>query len=123
MYCIEFLAENYSWLKDQILANQDKFLIFDLPGQLELFLNSDSLRTILQNMISMKEAKVNLVVCELFDSHYCYDDDKFLSSMVYSLISMINLELPHVNVLSKVDLLKTYGQLDRNIEFYLDCND
>ena len=70
----------------------------------------------------MEEAKLNLVACELFDSHYCYDDDKFLSACVYSLISMINLELPHVNVLSKVDLFKQYGHLERPVEFYLECN-
>lgn len=33
---------------------------------------------------------------------------------------MIRLELPHVNVLSKVDLIEDYGNLDFNLEFYTD---
>lgn len=123
MYCLDFLAENLDWLKNKILEHKDCYLIFDLPGQLELFLNSDSLKKILKGIMDMEEAKLNLVITELFDSHYCYDDDKFLSACVYSLISMINLELPHVNVLSKVDLLKQYGYLERDIQFYLECND
>lgn len=31
---------------------------------------------------------------------------------------MLQLELPHINVLSKIDLLPNYGKLDFNLEFY-----
>lgn len=31
---------------------------------------------------------------------------------------MLQLELPHINVLSKIDLLEKYGPLDFNLEFY-----
>jgi GPN-loop GTPase len=31
---------------------------------------------------------------------------------------MLQLELPHVNVLSKIDLVEKFGKLDLNLEFY-----
>ena len=36
---------------------------------------------------------------------------------------MLQLELPHVNVLSKVDLLESYGTLAYNLNFYTQCSD
>ena len=37
---------------------------------------------------------------------------------------MMNLELPHINkVLSKIDLLKEYGDLHLRLSHYFDCTD
>ena len=36
---------------------------------------------------------------------------------------MLQLELPHVNVLSKVDLVEKYGKLDFNIDYYTEVQD
>lgn len=33
---------------------------------------------------------------------------------------MVKLELPHINVLSKVDLIQQYGELDYDIDYYAD---
>jgi GPN-loop GTPase len=35
-----------------------------------------------------------------------------------SLSTMLQLELPHVNVLTKIDLLKRYGELKFNLDYY-----
>lgn len=37
-------------------------------------------------------------------------------------MTMINLSIPHLNVLSKVDLLGTFGALDFKIDSYIDGN-
>ena len=44
-------------------------------------------------------------------SHLCAEPTKFLAATLVSLSAMLHLELPHVNVLSKVDLLERYGRL------------
>lgn len=31
---------------------------------------------------------------------------------------MLHLELPHVNLLSKIDLIEQYGKLQFNLDFY-----
>lgn len=47
----------------------------------------------------------------LVDSHYCADPAKFISVLCTSLSTMLHVELPHVNVLSKMDLMEQYGKL------------
>lgn len=54
----------------------------------------------------------------LVDSHLCADPGKYLSAVLLSLTTMLHLGLPHVNVLSKVDLLPTYGPLAFSLDFY-----
>ncbi len=43
------------------------------------------------------------------DSIYCSSATSFVSVLLLSLSSMMKLELPHVNVLSKIDLLSRYS--------------
>ena len=52
-----------------------------------------------------------IVAVHLVDSHYCSDPSKFISVLLTSLATMIHIELPHVNVLSKVDLIEQFGKL------------
>jgi hypothetical protein len=47
----------------------------------------------------------------LCDSHYVTDAAKYISMLLLSLRAMLHLELPHINVLSKIDLLTQYGDL------------
>lgn len=47
----------------------------------------------------------------LVDSHYCSDPGKFVSVLLTSLATMVQVELPHINVLSKIDLIEQYGKL------------
>ena len=59
-----------------------------------------------------------LAAVHLVDAHLCSDPAKYLSALLLSLSVMLHLELPHVNVLSKIDLIEQYGQLDFNLDFY-----
>ena len=54
----------------------------------------------------------------LVDSHLCADASKYLAALLLSLTAMLHLGLPHVNVLSKVDLIESYGPLPFDLEFY-----
>mmetsp|Transcript_23642 Transcript_23642/g.62604 ORF Transcript_23642/g.62604 Transcript_23642/m.62604 type:complete len:124 (+) Transcript_23642:438-809(+) len=36
---------------------------------------------------------------------------------------MLHIELPHVNVLSKIDILENYGELPFSLEFFTDVGD
>ncbi|KAJ9505517.1 hypothetical protein QJQ45_008414 [Haematococcus lacustris] len=87
------------------------YVLFDLPGQVELFMMHDSLRVILTTITNTWHYR--LAVAHLVDAHLCTDANKFISCLLLSLSTMLHLELPHINVLSKVDLLRQYGQLGR----------
>lgn len=51
------------------------------------------------------------------------DASKYVSVLMLSLRAMLHLELPHINVLSKVDLIQQYGDLDFNLDFYTEVQD
>jgi GPN-loop GTPase len=52
-----------------------------------------------------------LAAVHLVDALYCCDANKFIAVVLTSLAPMMRLGLPHVNVLSKVDLLKGSSDL------------
>ena len=118
IYCAETLERNVVWLEQIIRAHMDSYVIFDCPGQVELYTHHESLSKIferLQDKFDMRLCAVHLV-----DSVCCTDPAIFMSAMLVSLSGMLHLSLPHVNVLSKVDLLKGYGPLPFDLEFYMD---
>ena len=51
LYCAEFLQQNLQWLSDelekQLLKSKTNYFIFDLPGQVELYSNHESLRKVI----------------------------------------------------------------------------
>lgn len=78
-------------------------LIFDLPGQTELFLSHDSLRNIIFSLIK----RFNLEPCllELFDATYIYRLSDFTSMIMMSLATICHIEIPHIAILNKIDVL------------------
>ena len=63
-----------------------------------------------------------LAAVELVDAHLCAEPSKYLAALLLSLGSMLHLELPHVNVLSKADLVEAYGELRFNLDFYTEVS-
>ena len=66
---------------------------------------------------------VQLTAVHLVDSHHCSDPAKFLSAAFLSLTAMIRLECPHVNVLSKMDLIESCGAPAFGLDFYTEVSD
>lgn len=60
-------------------------------------------------------SSLQLTAVHLVDSHYCTDPAKFISVLCTSLATMLHVELPHVNLLSKMDLIEHYGKLGKNL--------
>ena len=61
---------------------------------------------------------MNLVAVHMVDSSYLYDKYKFLAAMSLSLSALIGLEMPHINLITKIDLLSKLGRPDMNLMFY-----
>ncbi|TRY64139.1 hypothetical protein TCAL_00318 [Tigriopus californicus] len=100
-----------NWLEDILTEVEDDYILFDCPGQIELYTHLPVMKQLTQALLSW-----NFRLCAVFllDSHFMIDGGKFISGSTLALTIMTNLELPHVNVLSKVDLLssQTKKQLD-----------
>jgi len=121
LYCMEYLAANYDWLEERLMElGTDAYVVFDLPGQVELSTNHDSLKTIVGKIT---QSGFRLAAVHLCDAHYVTDASKYISVLLLSLRTMLHLELPHVNVLSKIDLIQQYGDLDFNLDFYTEVQD
>jgi len=120
VYCMEFLEKNIDWLKEKLTELKGHYFLFDLPGQVELYTHHDSVRRITEML-----TKLNYRLCavHLVDSHYCSDPAKYISVVMISISTMMKLELPHINVLSKIDLVEAAGNLDYGLEFYTDVLD
>lgn len=47
----------------------------------------------------------------------------YVSSLLLALRSMLQMDLPHLNVLTKIDNLRNYGNLPFNLDFYTEVQD
>lgn len=65
---------------------------------------------------------MQLTAVHLVDAHLCSDPGKYVSALLLSLSTMLHLELPHVNVLSKIDLIESYGKLGKLFRLFLDAH-
>ncbi|NXP55548.1 GPN2 GTPase, partial [Heliornis fulica] len=120
IYCMEYLEANFDWLQEKLAAFRGHYYLFDCPGQVELYTHHNALKNVFSQL-----AKWNfrLAAVHLVDSHYCTDPGKFISVLCTSLSTMLHVELPHVNVLSKMDLIEQYGKLAFNLDYYTEVLD
>lgn len=100
------------------LSTKEGYLVIDMPGQLELYNSDDSISRITAQLTRWD---FRLCAVHLSDSMYCSDAGKFVAVILSALSIMINLEVPQVNVLSKVDLLPS--DLPYNIDFFQELYD
>lgn len=122
IYCMEYLESNQDWLQKQLKKDPEKnYFIFDCPGQIELYTNHNSLKNVIQWLIT--EQGIHLTATNLVDSHYCSDPNKFISVLMTSLATMIHMELPLVHILSKMDLAEKNGKFSFNLEYYTEVLD
>jgi GTPase SAR1 family protein len=102
IFCMEQIVTEFDWFDDEVGDHDYDYLLFDLPGQIEIFSHLD----ILPRLFSHLQRKgYNLCGVFLMDSQFMCDPSKFLSGCLVALSAMMILEIPHVNILSKCDLL------------------
>jgi hypothetical protein len=51
----------------------------------------------------------------LVDVSYLYDRNRFLSAMTLSLTAIIGMEMPFINAITKVDLMRKLGKPEMNL--------
>ena len=112
IFCFEFLLENLdNFLTDRLETVTDEYLIIiDMPGQIELYTHVPIVPALIRHL---KGSSLNVSVCAayLLESTFIVDRAKFFAGTLSAMSAMLMLELPHVNILSKMDLVK--GQVAR----------
>ncbi|VDP78370.1 unnamed protein product [Echinostoma caproni] len=106
--------------------------LFCVCTEVELYTHHSTTRQLVSYLTTRPQPSQNplldgvglhLTAVHLVDSHYCSDPGKFISCLLTSLSTMLQLGLPHVNVLSKADLVEQFGELDFNLDFFTEVLD
>ena len=111
MFCMEYLEDNLDdWLAEELEGDlEDDMVIFDCPGQLELYSHHSAFRTFTKQMTDWGWKMTCVYV---LDSQFITDGPKYIAGCLQAQSAMLHLELPHVNVLSKVDMLEDKSVID-----------
>lgn len=52
VYSMEFLEKNIHWLDEKLEKHKKDYILFDFPGQVELYTHNDCIRNIVQRLVS-----------------------------------------------------------------------
>jgi GTPase SAR1 family protein len=100
-------VNNIDWLEEEIGDYEDDYLIFDCPGQIELYTHFPIMKRICEAL-----NRLNMSICGVYclESQFIEDKSKYFSGVLSAMSAMVNLEIPHINVMTKMDLIEgDYG--------------
>uniref|UniRef100_A0A8B9QAM2 GPN-loop GTPase 3 n=1 Tax=Apteryx owenii TaxID=8824 RepID=A0A8B9QAM2_APTOW len=115
VFCMEYFANNFNWLEESLGHVEDDYILFDCPGQIELYTHLPVMKQLVEQLQQWE-----FRVCGVFlvDSQFMVESFKFISGILAALSAMISLEIPQINIMTKMDLLSKKAK--REIEKYLD---
>ncbi|KAG5970312.1 hypothetical protein E4U55_001747, partial [Claviceps digitariae] len=107
IYCFEFLMENLDWLTEALDNLTEEYLIIiDMPGQIELYTHIPILPTLVRYLCQPGSLDIRMAAVYLLEATFVVDRAKFFAGTLSAMSAMLMLEVPHINVLSKMDLVK-----------------
>jgi len=102
VFCMEYLTENFEWLHENMDPQDDDYYIIDCPGQIELYTHLDVMKVFVDKLKSW-DFRVGAVY--LMDSQFLVERGKYISGTMAALSCMTKLEVPHMNIMTKIDVL------------------
>ncbi|KIH89672.1 hypothetical protein SPBR_07618 [Sporothrix brasiliensis 5110] len=107
IYCFEFLMENLDFLTEALESLTEEYLIiFDMPGQIELYTHVPILPSLVKFLTRAGSLDIRLCAAYLLEATFVVDRAKFFAGTLSAMSAMIMLEVPHLNILSKMDLVQ-----------------
>jgi GTPase SAR1 family protein len=106
MACFEYLLQNPEFLTDALETIPDDVLVvIDMPGQIELFTHTPLVPQLVR---LLGGGGTNMRVCAVYllEASFVVDKAKFFAGALSAMSAMLLVGLPHVNVLSKMDIVK-----------------
>lgn len=100
--CLRLMIEDRVWLESKLEGYSEEFLFVDCPGQIEVYLHSHAMQDIID---IFKANDYSICIAFLIDSQFLTDNRKFFGAVLNTLSAMLQLELPHVNIITKMDLI------------------
>lgn len=115
VYCMEYMLANFDWLESKLAVfGEDDTLLFDCPGQLELYTHVQ----VMPRLVQALQQNLNISCCSTFlvDAVSIHEPSKFVAGALAGLSAMLQLPVPHVTVLSKSDMIKSEEQLEKFLD-------
>ncbi|KAI9844421.1 MAG: ATP binding protein [Sclerophora amabilis] len=123
IYCLEFLLQNLEFLTGPLDADvsESTLIVIDMPGQIELYTHVPVLPELVRAMgagggggggggggagAGVGGLEIRLCACWLMEATFVVDRAKFFAGTLAAMSAMVLVECPHLNVLSKCDLVK-----------------
>jgi len=107
IYCFEFLMDNLDFLTEALDSLTEEYLIIiDMPGQIELYTHIPILPTLVKFLTQPGALDIRLCAAYLLEATFVVDRAKYFAGSLSAMSAMMLLEVPHINILSKMDLVK-----------------
>lgn len=107
IYCFEFLMQNLDFLTKALEPLSEEYLIvFDMPGQIELYTHVPIVPNLVTFLSRQGPLNISLCAAYLLESTFVIDKAKFFAGTLSAMSAMIMFEMPHINILSKMDQIK-----------------
>ncbi|KAI0161004.1 hypothetical protein GGR52DRAFT_576415 [Hypoxylon sp. FL1284] len=120
LYAFEELENNMEWLEKGLKELGDSYILFDCPGQVELYTHHNSLRNV---FFKLQKLGYRLVAVHLSDSFCLTQPSLYVANLILTLRAMLQMDLPHINILTKIDKVASYDPLPFNLDYYTDVQD
>jgi GTPase SAR1 family protein len=96
------LLQNNDWLQEELNNfGEDEYILLDCPGQIELYSHLTVMHNLVNAVVSWGYRVVSVY---LLDALFVLEPAKFISGCMLSLSCMLQLELPHIDVITKCDI-------------------
>ncbi|KAJ5423263.1 hypothetical protein N7491_008479 [Penicillium cf. griseofulvum] len=117
LYALEELENNFDWLENGLKELGDDYILFDCPGQVELFTHHASLRNIFYKIQKMG---IRLIVIHLVDSYTLTLPSMYISALLLSLqyyteVQDLSYLLPELESESSRFSHEKFGKLNQTI--------
>nr|UXY87273.1 ATP-binding protein [Cryptomonas sp.] len=107
LYAIEYFEKNNDWFESKLKcftrSSHLYHFLFDFPGQIELFTHHSSIRRLIKRISSFN---IRLIALTLTDSFFFKDKSLSNPLLLICILITLNVELPHLHLLSKSDLFQ-----------------
>lgn len=127
IFCLEYLQQNLNWLDTALGDIDGDYLLFDCPGQIELYSHLPIMPRIIEYM--QRKWDFRFVTIFILDARFLVDSSHFLAGVLSALSAMVSLSTAHINVMSKLDLLSEQKQkyvmaryLNPDMDYFFDLD-
>ncbi|KAI1882429.1 hypothetical protein AGOR_G00250610 [Albula goreensis] len=88
VFCMEYFANNFDWLEECLGHVEDDYILFDCPGQIELYTHLPVMKQLVEQLQQWE-----FRVCGVFlvDSQFMVETFKFISGVMAALSAMMDL--------------------------------